>query len=341
MAKKKKGILKKIGKAAAAVATGGVSLAASKKGKAKIKAVAKKAKNKGVFKKVGKIGAAVLTGGVSLLADKKVKGKIKKVTKKVGAKVKAAAKKANPIKVLKKVANAAKKGAEFAALLPFMIPMELALKAKGIKVKKPRKPKEVASLFYVNVVQKQHLEHCEHLDGEQSGEVALGVAQNLYRGSHHNVVADAAAGISKGIITAILDFFTAKRKQKELAEKEAKGEPILEEDKLTEEEKAAVGTDTEYNPSQDAAMIKSFDEAQDTLVSETGGLDSEGNETEPSAEIEEAVAEQEAQEENITGKKETKKAPVKTTSKTPAKEAAEEGEERTSYGVMRFFSHRK
>ncbi len=280
--KEKKGLIKKVG---LAVLTGGASVVASKAVKKIQQKKAEKKANpkpkKQILKKVGKAALAVSTGGVSLLATKKGKQAIKNVTKKL--------KNVNPIKTLKNVTKAAGNAASFVALAPFMGAMLIALKQKGIHVPKKGNVKEVASLFYINIIQKQHLEHCEHLDNYTSGNVAFNKASSLYQstsGREHIVgVAAAAAG---GIITAILNYFTAKKKLKAQETALAEGTEVEPEEELTEEEKEVVN-ESEPITTEDEDVINEVNEAQDELAKEVGGEDSEGNLHIPEEEIEEEL----------------------------------------------------
>lgn len=268
--KKKKGILKKIGKGLLAASTGGVSLLADKK-------IRKKIKGSKFLKKVGQGVLAVSTGGVSLLATKKGKAALKKVGKKL--------KNVHPLKVLKNVANKIGNAATFVTLLPLMGAMLIALKKKGIKVPHKGNAKEVANLFYINIVKKQHLEHCEDMGND--GNILYRHASNLYKNSlegRENLIEEAASGI----ITAILNFFTGKKKQAAAEEAQKNGEDVDPENELTDDERAVVDT-SEPLTEDDYAMNEEVDNATDELAAQTGGVDSDGNVNIPEESLEDEM----------------------------------------------------
>lgn len=165
---------------------------------------------------------------------------IKKVSNKAGNKIKKTAKSlghqiTHPLETLKNVANNAKGAAQFAALLPFVAAMKLALKRKHISVPKRAGVKGIASLFYMNFIAKKshlELEHCcnsmEHAEKNQD-EIAFDLAKEVAANS----------GVPGGsfvvtLIHSIVDYFKGNSK-KAKAEKEGK------EAELTEGEKQALG----------------------------------------------------------------------------------------------------
>lgn len=265
-------------------------------------------------------------------AKTKKKGGLKKIIKGAGKGIKKATKKIGKgvVHGLKNAAKGVKEGAEFAVLVPFLPAMLIALKAKHVAIPKKHTPKIIASLFYVNVLKGQHLEHCEHLDGEQSGGVAFGVASTL---AENSGIPGAKIGIN--IVHAILDFFTGKKKQKAASDKLAKGEVLSDDDKLTPDEQSATENSPDVEP-HDAAMVKSFDKGHDDIVDEVGGTKSTGEEVDvPDSDD----STDDSSKEDLSG--DTKKSKVPSTDKSKSSGTGttsdDENDEPETYGVMKYF----
>ncbi len=204
-------------------------------------------KKKGIVKKVLKGAAAVSTGGASLLLDKKTRSKIKVVTKKVTKKAGTAAKKVGKgiakgakkgIGAIKHVAKNAIDSKAYTALFPFKLPMEAMLKKKGVVVKKGASIKEVSDLFFLNVIKKeQHLEHC----GGRTEHLILSHLDDPLLDGAATVAASAVPGGS--IVKMILDFFVGAKKKKNAEAEKAAGRNVSKENELTEDEEKVIDKD--------------------------------------------------------------------------------------------------
>lgn len=206
-------------------------------------------------------------------AEKKQARVTKRATKKaqgktLGKKIKKAV--TNPIDTLKNVAKSAKQGAEFVALLPFRVAMLAILKQRDVRVPRKASIKEIASLFYVNVIAKENLQQLEHADAQTGEEVAFEAAKDI--AANAGIPGGQAA---VGIVQAILNWFKARKKQKDNKQGDAEGstEPIQE---LTTEEKEVVKDEEEVSPEEEK-VLDAVDKKLDVLAKETGGEDSKGN----------------------------------------------------------------
>lgn len=211
----------------------------------------------------------------SKIATRKTKRAVKKASgKTLGNKLKAKGKSlkhqiTNPIETLKNVAKNAKQGAEFVALLPMRVAMLAILKQRDVRVPRKASIKEIASLFYVNVIAKESLEQLEHADEQTGEDVAFEVAKDVAANSG---IPGSQAAV--GIVQAILNWFQARKKKKnnEKADKEGSDEPI---ETLTQEEKK-VADDTPISEEEEK-VLDDVDKKMDVIAKNTGGKDSKGN----------------------------------------------------------------